>query len=155
MWIFHINLIFLCPSQTKSHIFRSGDLEGHNPRLVNHSTRTPFKSAIEMLAFWSMAVCFGEVPYIFRPVSQNCKNRLLASSFFLSVRPFALKNSVPTGLGFVNFDILVFFKILFRNFNFNSNLIRKNEYLTWKPVYFCDIILLISFYNCKCFGQMW
>jgi len=109
MWIFHINLIFLCPSQTKSHAFRPGDLEGHNPRLVNRSTRTPYKSAIEMLAFWSVEMCFMKYRTFIRPFRKIAKIDYQLRHVCSSVLPFAWNISVLTGRVFMESDIWVFF----------------------------------------------
>jgi len=126
MWIFHINLIFLCPSQTKSHAFRPGDLEGHNPRLVNRSTRTPYKSAIEMLAFWSVEMCFMKYRTFIRPFRKIAKIDYQLRHVCSSVLPFAWNISVLTGRVFMESDIWVFFfENLSRNFKFNCSMIRK------------------------------
>jgi len=89
MWIFHINLIFLCPSQTKSHAYRPGDLEGHNPRLVNRSARTPSKSAIEMLAFRSVEMCCMKYRTFISLVRKIAKIDYQLRHVCSSVRPFA------------------------------------------------------------------
>ena len=56
----------------------------------------------------------------YQALSQNCKTRLLASSY-LSVRPSAQNTSAPPRRIFMKFHICVFFKNLPRKIKFHQN----------------------------------
>ena len=85
------------------------------PFALSYTTRKPFKLRTKQLnlLIWIELTLSG-----FYVRSQNCENRLLASSC-PSVRPSACNTSVPTGRILIQFDIWDFFENLSEKLKFH------------------------------------
>jgi len=76
----------------------------------------------------------------FQARSQNCEERLLASSYLFvpHVLPFSGYNSAVAGLIFMEFDIWLFFRKLGEKIQVLLKFEKNNEYVTWRPIYVFD-----------------
>jgi len=89
---------------------------------------------------------------VFWARSQNCENKLLASSC-LSVPPSTWDNSAPTWRIFIKFDILTIFRQSIKKLLVSPKPDINNGHFTWRPIYILYHIPLSSSQNKKCFRQ--
>jgi site-specific recombinase len=56
MWTVHMNYVFQCPPQTIIHRFKSGDLGGYSPQVINHLSNTSSRVVTHKCAAFDVAM---------------------------------------------------------------------------------------------------